>query len=163
MKELASVSLSVMILTINLIPFFIVLGILFPARVAKALDIASTTPGRAFWIGAVNFLFLLTIDFVLFSLANKVDGLFKAILVFPAIGVTAILSIALSFGLGSMASLIGERFTPGQPAWKQVLWGTLFLGLGSSVPFVGWFLLLPYTAWVGVGAFIISLFKKTSQ
>ena len=96
------------------------------------------------------------------SLAGKVDGLLKAILIFPAIVITVLLSIALAFGLGTLANLIGERLFPTQSGWKRICWGTLLLGVGGSVPFPGWFLLLPYAAWVGLGAFLLGLFQKTS-
>lgn len=163
MTELLTVSLAIVFLTLNLIPFFIVLTILFPARIAKTLEVANRTPGRAFVIGLVNFIFFLVIGLALFSLSEKVDGLLKAILTFPALIIAVLLSIALSFGLGSISNLIGERLAPTRPTWQRTLWGTLLLGLGGSVPFVGWFLLLPYAAWVGMGAFIISFFQKTNN
>jgi hypothetical protein len=163
MNELLTVSLTIAILTLNLIPFFIALVTLFPARAAKTQDVANRMPGRSFVIGLVNFLFLLLISLALFSLSERVEGLLKVILLFPALVVTILLAIALSFGLGSMAQLIGERLVPAQSAWKRTLWGTLLLGLGGSVPLLGWFLLLPYAAWVGMGAFIIGFFQKTAQ
>lgn len=162
MNELLTISLAIVILTLNLIPFFLVLTALFPARIAKTLEIANRTPGRAFVIGLVNFIFFLVIALTLFTLAEKVDGLLKAILIFPAVVIAAILSLALAFGLGSIANLIGERLAPAQPAWKRTLWGTLLLGLGGAVPLLGWFLLLPYAAWVGMGAFLLGFFQKTS-
>jgi len=79
----------------------------------------------------------------------------------PAILIAVILSIALCIGLVSMSNLIGERIAPTQSAWKRTFWGTLLLGLGSSVPLLGWFLLLPYAAWVGLGAFLLGFFQKT--
>jgi hypothetical protein len=163
MKELLTVTLVIIGLSLNLVPFLIALNALFPARIAKTQQIANQTPGRAFAIGMVNFLFFLVIALVIFSLAEKTDGLLKVSLTIPAILVAAILSIALSFGLGGMANLAGGRVAPGQSTWKQTLWGVLLLGLGGSFPLFGWFLLLPYIAWVGLGAFIIGLFKKTAN
>jgi hypothetical protein len=162
MKELLTVSLAIVIMTFNLIPLFIVLSALFPARTAKTLEIANRTPGRAFVIGMVNFIFFLVIAMTLFTLAEKVDGLFKAILILPAIVMAVILSIALGLGLVSISNLIGERLSPALSAWKRTFWGTLLLGLGGSVPILGWFLLLPYAAWVGMGAFLLGFFQKTS-
>ncbi len=163
MNELLTVTLVIVILTLNLIPFFIVLVTLFPARAARTLEAANHMPGRSFVIGLVNFLFLLLISLALFSLAERAHDLLKVILLFPALIFTVLLAVALSFGLGSMAALVGERLAPAQAAWKRTFWGALLLGLGGSVPLLGWFLLLPYAAWVGMGAFIIGFFQKTNS
>jgi len=163
MNEILTISLAVIVLTINLVPFFIVFGALFPARTAKTIEVAARLPGRSFVIGMVNFIFFLVLALALFSLSERADGLLKVILVLPALVITVILSIMLSFGLGSLAALVGERIAPTQPTWLRTLWGTLLLGLGSSVPLLGWFLLLPYAAWVGMGAFIIGFFQRTNS
>jgi hypothetical protein len=163
MNELLTVTLIILVLTLNLIPFFIALTTLFPARTAKTQEIANRMPGRSFAIGLVNFMFLLLIALALFSLSEQVGGLLRGILLLPALFLTILLSIALSFGLGSMGQLIGERLAPAQSAWKRTFWGALLLGLGGSVPLLGWFLLLPYAAWVGMGAFIIGFFQKTGS
>lgn len=163
MNEILTISLAVIILTINLVPFFIVFAALFPARMAKTIEVAARLPGRSFVIGMVNFIFFLVLALALFSLSERVDGLLKVILMLPALAIAVILSIMLSFGLGGLAALIGERIAPTRPAWQRMLWGTLLLGLGSSVPLLGWFLLLPYAAWVGMGAFIIGFFQKTNS
>lgn len=160
MNELLTITLAVALLTLNLIPFLIVLSVLFPARLAKTQANIDRMPGRAFVIGMVNFLFLLAIALLLFSLGDRVDGLLKVILVLPALVIATTLCIALSFGLGGVANTLGERLAPTQSKWRQVLWGTLLLGLGCSLPFVGWFVLFPYAGWVGVGAFIVSFFQK---
>ncbi len=161
MNELLNVTGIILVLTLNLIPFFIVVSTLFPARTAITVEIAAHTSGRAFVIGMVNFLFFLVIAMALFSLAGKAEGLLKTILLLPAILIAVILSIALCIGLVSMANLLGERLAPAQSAWKRTFWGTLLLGLGCSVPLLGWFLLLPYAAWVGLGAFLLGFFQKT--
>lgn len=163
MNELLTVTLVIVILTLNLIPFFIALVTLFPARAAKTQEISNRMPGRAFVIGMVNFIFFLVVALALFSLSERVEGLLKVILLFPALVFIVLLAIALSFGLGSMANLVGERLAPAQAAWKRTFWGALLLGLGGSVPLLGWFLLLPYAAWVGMGAFIIGFFQKTNR
>lgn len=163
MKELATITIFIIVLTLNLLPFLVALQTLFPFRVSQTRAAASRMPGRAFAIGLVNFLFLLLLALALLSLSESAGGLLKGILLLPALFLSALLAIGMSFGIGGMAALIGERLAPTQAAWKQILWGTLLLGLGSSMPFLGWFLLLPYAAWLGIGAFIIGFFQKTSQ
>jgi hypothetical protein len=160
MKEILSISLALILLTFNLVPFFVAFAILFPARMAKTQANAMHMPGRSFGVGVINFVFLLTLGVILFSLAEKVDGLLKILLFCPALLIALVLSIALSFGLGSMAGLAGERLVPLRSIWQRLMWGTLLLGSASAVPLVGWFLFLPYIAWVGMGAFIIGLFQK---
>jgi hypothetical protein len=163
MNEILTISLTVIALTINLIPFFIVFAALFPARAAKTVEVAARLPGRSFVIGMVNFIFFLALALALFSLTERAGDLLRVVLMLPALVISVILSIMLTFGLGSLAALIGERIAPTRPAWQRMLWGALLLGLGSSVPLLGWFLLLPYAAWVGMGAFIIGFFQKTSN
>jgi hypothetical protein len=162
MKEILTISIAVVILTINLIPFFIAFGVLFPARTAKTVEAATRLPGRSFVVGMINFTFFLVFALALFSLSDRLDGLLKTVLILPALVISIILSIMLGAGLGSMAVLVGERLVPAQSLWKRLFWGTLVLGLGSSVPLLGWFLLLPYAAWVGMGAFIIGFFQKNT-
>jgi hypothetical protein len=40
--------------------------------------------------------------------------------------------------------------------------GTLILSLACGLPFVGWFLLLPYILIIGVGAAILGFFQKSA-
>lgn len=124
MNEVFSITLGLILLTISLVPFFIVIAILFPSRMAKTQANTSRMPSRCLAVGAINFLFLVALGLILFSLAEKVDGVLKFILFFPALLVALIFSMALSFGLGSMASLVGERFTSVQSVWQRMMWGT---------------------------------------
>jgi hypothetical protein len=161
MTEIIRISLTILTLTINLVPFFITMGMYFPAKTGKMREIANHLPGRSFGIGMVNFIFFLTIAIMLFSASERLEGLPKVIILLPALILMIILSIGLSFGLEIMSHLLGERVAPTQPVWKQIMMGTLLLGFGGVVPIFGWFLLLPYAAWTGLGAFIITQFQKT--
>lgn len=159
MNDNIALFLTLFALDLILVPFFIVVGALFPKRVAKTQSVLDLMPGRAFAVGLVNFVFFLAIGMVFFILADKTDGLLKAILTIPALVIFTVLAITLSFGLAGMVNLVGERVAPSQSPWRRALWGTLLLGLGCSVPLVGWFLLLPYASCVGIGAFITSFFQ----
>jgi hypothetical protein len=86
--------------------------------------------------------------------------LLQLILTIPAVVILGILAIVLSFGLAGMSNLIGERLFPDLPAWKQSLWGTVCLALACALPFVGWFLLLPYVGLIGIGAVILGFFQR---
>lgn len=146
-------------LTLLLVPFFIVIGALFPKRTAKTQSILDLMPGRTLVVGLVNFVFFVAVGMVLLIVAEQTEDLLKAILSFPALAIFTVLAITLSFGLAGMVNLIGERVSPTQSGWRRTLWGTLLLGIGCSVPFVGWFLLLPYAACAGIGAFITGFFQ----
>lgn len=159
MNDLIPTLVLPVVLVLFLVPFFIVLLALFPQRIAKTQASIERMPGRSFTVGLVNFLFFFAIVLVLFSLADKTDGLLKAILTVPAVIVAAVLAGSLSLGLAAMANLVGERVSPSQPAWRRTLWGTLLLGVACAVPFVGWFLLLPYAGWAGMGALILGFFQ----
>ena len=144
---LGSASLSALLVT---------LGALFPGRTAKARAVAEAMPGRSTLIGLINFLFFGAAGFVLFTLANNVsNGLLKVILILPALVCVAALSIGLSLGLAGVAQMVGARLWPQRPEWLRSLAAAIFLTWASAVPLVGWFLLLPYLLWLGLGAFII--------
>lgn len=159
MNDMHTVVFVFLALTLLLIPFFIVMGVLFPKRVTKTQGILNLMPGRAFGVGLVNFVFFLAVGMVLLIIADKTGEFLKAILTIPALMIFTILAITLSFGVTGMVQLIGERLAPTQSAWRRTFWGTLLLGISCAVPLVGWFLLLPYVACSGIGAFITSFFQ----
>lgn len=150
----------VILLAIGLGGFFLTLRALFSSRAAKAQSAIQLMSGRALLIGAVNLLFFGVIALVLFSIGNNMTGVIKAIPLLPALFLTAIITVGLAFGLTGMAQLVGERIFPDLAAWKQTLWGTVALAFACAVPVAGWFLLLPYAALTGFGAFILSFFSK---
>jgi sorbitol-specific phosphotransferase system component IIBC len=148
------------VLTSGLIGYFVVLGALFSKRSSKTQAVITSMPNRALGIGAVNFVFFSVIAFILFSVSDGVEGFLKVILIIPAILITAVLVIALSFGLAAVANLVGERALPEASPLKRAVWGTVFLSLACALPFVGWFLMLPYVGLVGIGGFIIGYFQR---
>jgi len=150
----------ILLLDAGLVAYFFVISALFPGRVSLAHAIANRMPGRAFALGLVNFLFFAAIVFVLLSLADRVGGLVKIILTVPALVITVLFFIALSFGLPGIASLVGERVFPDHNPWRRLAAGVLLLGIGSAVPLVGWFLLLPYIGFSAIGAVILTFFQK---
>ena len=159
MNDVIRLFVTLAALALILVPFFIVVSALFPKRVLKTQANIDLMPGRSFTLGLVNFVFFFAIALVLFILSEKTGDLLKALLTIPAVLIFTLLAIALSLGLAGMVNLIGERVAPAQHPWRRTLWGTLLLGVACSVPFVGWFLLLPYAGWVGIGAFIFTFFQ----
>ncbi len=157
MSEILRPLLFFIVITISLVAFFIVLKALFPQRIAKTSAVADAMPGRAFLVGLVNFLFFGALAIILLALNDKFG---KGLLVIPALFFLTPLTIGLSFGLGGITQLLGQRLAPQKTELQRTIWGTLVLGFACLLPIVGWFGLLPYTALLGLGAFIISFFYR---
>ena len=162
MPEMLRIFLGVLILTISFVAYFLVTNALFPQRVGKTKEIIQSMPGRSFGIGFVNFAFFFVIAFVLLAFSGRIqNGIFKSLVMIPALIVLAVMSILLTFGLTAMSSYLGERIIPEAHPSKQTVWGTVCLCFGCALPFVGWFLLFPYIGFVGIGAFILGVFQKS--
>lgn len=160
MTEILQLFLGVILLTVALAAYFLVFVAFFSNRITKTQRVINQTPGRSFWVGLVNFLFFGVIVMLLFAISENAENLVRFILIPPAVAITAVLAIILSFGLTGMVNTVGERIFPDQSAWRKTLWGTVILAFACALPFVGWFLLLPYTSLTGIGAVILSFFQK---
>ncbi len=161
MQEPLRIAFILILLYIGLVAYVTCLRLLFPRRIAKTRAVADALPGRALAVGAVNFLFFGALTFVLFTVANRLTNeVVKTLLVIPALFFLGLLGIGVSFGLTGVIEMLGERLAPAQTAFRRTLWGALTLGLGASLPFVGWFLLLPYAGLLGLGAFIVGFFWR---
>ena len=151
----------VLFLTVCLAAYFLTAQSLFAARVAKTKAIIQSLPGRSFGIGLVNFSFFFVIAVILISISDKIEnGFFKAVVMLPGLVLLAFLAIMLTFGLAAMAGHIGERLLPEAVWWKETLWGTVCLSLACALPFVGWYLLIPFIGLTGIGAFILGIFQR---
>lgn len=140
-----------------LVAFVLALEALFPRRLARTRALADEMPGRAFLAGAVNAVFFGAIILILFAIPSDWLGELPRL---PAVGLLGLVSIGLSYGLAGVARLVGGRLRPRDGALRQSFWGTLALSLGSTLPVVGWFGLLPYAACLGLGAFLLSFFVR---
>lgn len=162
MTDILRLFFIIILLTIGLAAYFLVINALFAKRVAKAQRIINQMPGRAIGIGLVNFLFFSVIVMILLSVAENMEGAIKVILTIPALLIAALMTIILSFGLAGMVNLVGERILPEHSSLKKTVWGTMMLTFASALPFVGWFLLLPYVVFLGFGAVILGFFQRDS-
>ena len=165
MTDILRLTLIILLLTVTLSAYFLVIGALFTARVAKTQASLNLTPGRSFGLGMVNFFFFGTIALILLMLidgnANRVNDIVRVILFFPAVGVLAFLGILLSFGLAGIVQELGSRIAPEHEPRKQLVIGSALLTIACALPFVGWFLLLPYVTFTGIGATILGFFQKS--
>ena len=160
MSDIARLLVIIVLLLVGLSAYFLVLNALFAPRLTKTRMVAQSMPARAFGIGLVNFFFFAVIAIVLLSVAENAGPFIKGVLSIPALVILAFLAIVLSFGLAGMSNLIGERIFPDFANWKQTLWGTVSLSLACMLPFVGWFLLLPYVGLIGFGAVILGFLQR---
>ena len=162
MTDILRIFFIVILLTIALAAYFLVIGALFANRVTKTQNIINQTSGRAFSLGLVNFLFFGVIALVLLSVAENTGAFAKGVLTIPALLILAFLSMLLSLGLTGMVNVLGERLFSDLPSWKRNIWSTVILCFACALPFVGWFLLLPYVGFVGIGASILGFFQRNS-
>jgi hypothetical protein len=160
MSDILRLFLALILLTLGLAAYFLVLNALFLSRITKAKSTIQAVPARSFGIGLVNFLFFFVIAAVLLSVAENTGPFIRGVLTIPALIILAFLIIVLSLGLAGMSNLVGERIFSDTSVWKQTLWGTVCLSLACALPFIGWFLLLPYVGFVGIGAVILGFFQR---
>jgi hypothetical protein len=155
MNDLVRLSAVVFFGSLTLMAFFLVLGALFPERVARARRLAGQSPGRSLALGLLNAIFLTSLVVALLAVSEWTR---LQILGFPALVISLIAAVAASLGLAGVTQLVGERLLPDRgPALRQAA-GALAAGLACAMPFAGWFLLLPYLLLLGLGAFILSYF-----
>lgn len=161
MTDILRLALIVLLLTITLSAYFLVIGTLFSTRVARTQTSLTLTPGRSFGLGTVNFFFFGLIAFVMLSLAENAGSIVKGVLTIPALLILAFLSLLLSVGFTATVQHLAERLFPDTSAWKRNLWSSIILCIACALPFVGWFLLLPYVTFMGIGAAILGFFQKS--
>ncbi|HUS84089.1 MAG TPA: hypothetical protein VMX56_03010 [Anaerolineales bacterium] len=149
--------LLVVLMGFCLAAFFIILDSLFGGLVAGIRQSAEEKPGKAFWVGLVNTIFLIAIAIGFVTLAEMtVLGL---VLVVPALAVGIFVAAGIVFGLAGMVSLIAGLLFPGKEGWKSKASGAGVLILACLVPYIGWFGLFPYVGLRGFGAFILHLME----
>ncbi len=162
MTDILRIFFIVILLTLTLAAYFLVIGALFTNRVTKTQSIINLTSGRAFGLGLVNFFFFGLIAFVMLSLAENTGAFVKGVLTIPALVILAFLAVLLSLGLTGLVNVLGERLFSDMPLPKRNLWSAVILCFACALPFVGWFLLLPYVGFVGIGASILGFFQRNS-
>ncbi len=142
---------------LSLAALFVTMAVLFPQAVRRIHLTAADAPGWSFLVGLVNLLFLGAILFGLLALAEGAGARF---LIAPAIVVLSILVILLTFGLTGVVQLVADRLLPERTELARMGWAGAILILASLFPFIGWFGLFPYLGILGLGAFILSFFRR---
>lgn len=121
---------------------------LWPDAFAKRCIAARKSVGMSLLLGLVPAIIAGLVIAVLGKRLGPVPGIFLsgAIIVWGMMGATGI------------ASLIGERLWPAGEPWKQTRNGGLVIICAALIPVVGWFLVLPMIAVVGMGVNVRCLF-----
>lgn len=139
------------------VALFVVLSLLFHDLVEETRRKAEESPGRAFLVGLINFLFVVAISIGLNTLGQNLGlefiGYIIVILIF-------LLAVGLVFGVSGMVDFISRKLTPEQTGWRRTAGGAIATTLACLAPYVGWYGLLPYIGLRGLGAFILSLVAR---
>jgi hypothetical protein len=126
---------------------------LFPALVERCRATYGVRPVAATFLGLAILLPAITVATVV------TKALPHPVVTIPVIG--ALLAVALSCLIGSagLALRIGAGMASpldaAQP-WRRLLRGGMVLGLAFVMPFLGWFVLLPWSLASGLGALVLS-------
>ena len=84
-----------------------------------------------------------------------------------SIAIAAVVGAGIIFGLGTVAGIVGEKVltlrNQESSPFAQTSTGTVVLALMAGLPFLGWFLIGPVAAILGLGAVAISLTRRNAE
>jgi hypothetical protein len=136
-----------------LVAYWIGAYALFPARVERCRAVYGSRPVAATLVG------LLIVLPALFLGIGLAKALPHPVVQTPVIGALLALLLVCLVGSAGFALRIGSGMNSPldelQP-WRRSLRGGLVLGLVFVLPFLGWFVLLPWTLASGLGAFVLA-------
>ena len=139
---------------ISLVAFFTVVNVVFSTLVTKMEEKSDESPGRSFFLGLLNTVFIAVLSLALWSIAEN-SGI--GILAVPSLILLALFAIGVIFGGTALVRTIGKRLYPDREERTQMLRGGLITLLACTVPYIGWFILLPYLLLRGFGAFLMTM------
>ena len=139
---------------ISLVAFFTVVNVVFSTLVTKMEEKSDESPGRSFFLGLLNTAFIAVLSLALWSIAEN-SGI--GILAVPSLILLALFAIGVIFGGTALVRTIGKRLYPDREERTQMLRGGLITLLACTVPYIGWFILLPYLLLRGFGAFLMTM------
>jgi len=157
MDEILSLALALPLVGATLVALFAVLGVLFRSWVERTHEVAETQARRSLLIGLVNVVSLTALTLALARIGENAD---LGILSVVNILLLAAAAIAIIFGLAGMVRLVGAHLIPAASQTRQAVWGGVALVLACLTPYVGWFLLFPYVAMRGLGAFVLAAVNR---
>jgi len=157
METFTVILLSILSL-VSLIASLLFMRGLFPLHVDRVRQTLENHWKRSFWIGLLNTALITILSLGLGAAAKNAP-----ILYIPLFGIYGTFLIGLLYGLAAFNSYLSQRLYPKMhPVKREIRAGTIFL-LASLLPFVGWFLLFPYTISLAVGAVVITLLQNRQK
>lgn len=159
MDTILSLALAVPLVGATLVALFAVMGVLFRTWVERTHELAETQARRSLLVGLVNVVSLTALTLALAMLGQNADlGILSVINIL----LLAAAAVAILFGLAGMVRLVGAHLIPAATQTRQAVWGGVALVLACLTPYVGWFLLFPYAAMRGLGAFVLAIASRRS-
>ncbi|MEE9284817.1 MAG: hypothetical protein V3V35_03710 [Dehalococcoidia bacterium] len=132
----------------------------FTARHRSIQAALVSSPGKSLAVGVVTALALF--GFFIGLQASGVPPLRLISVIIAAGG-----SIAVLFGLAAVAASLGERVLAlrdrGSSEFAQTAVGTIVLAVLGAAPLLGWFLIAPISALLGLGAVVISATRRSAN
>ena len=141
------------VLVICLMALMVLMIALLPKAGTRSRQMLLRSPRRSFFVGLVNYVFLLGLVAVMGESGVEVLGLVAALIL-------AGLAIVTALGLSGLVMLTGERLaamqTQEMSPLRQVIWGALTLEFATLLPIVGWFLVAPAALMISFGAAVLA-------
>jgi hypothetical protein len=133
----------------------------WPQRVEKLRQVSDRSVLLSFLCGLPVLPVIIGLLFFIGFLGKRGD----IVLVFFVGFLVTTMAVAALGGLAGLATLIGERLSSDKSpeSWKATLRGGVVLVFIFSMPYVGWFALLPMGILTGAGLFLRSFFVRSSQ
>lgn len=160
MQQILRITMFSILPGITLTAMFLVVGALAPGLVKTSREHYEKTPGRTFWLGLVNVLFLAAVFIGIVVLMERTGLQFLAVF---GIIVLVVFSFGAVVGMASITQTVGARLYPKHTSARQNLYGALLALLASLTPFVGWAVLFPYLLISGFGGSAISYYESRKQ
>lgn len=124
---------------------------LFPGFVERCGDRYRERPWRSLFLGATVLLPVLVILGALSKAPNPIGAVAKAGLLLPVlVGLMGSAGLALRIGIGLVSP--ADALQP----WRRVMRGGAVLAFTFLLPFLGWFIVMPWVLLAGFGAAIAS-------
>jgi hypothetical protein len=144
--------LGVVAIGVALLAVVLVVAALWPGFSRRAQENLETTPGKAFLVGLVNYLFLGAVALVTLNLGP---------LAVIGLGLLGLLLLGTFLGLPAVAGLLGVRLNALRERETtraaEVAAGSITLYVAALLPAVGWFLVLPALLFWSLGAAVLAL------
>jgi hypothetical protein len=158
LSDVFSITFSILGFIAVCIAYWLMAAGLFPAFVARSAEQFGKAPAK---LGVLGLFTMAPTVFIALTISGKAPN---AVLKIIALGVALLPFLLGLFGSAGLALRVGTGLKSTRDEsepWRRVLRGGIVIGLSFVLPFVGTFLLLPYTLLGGFGAFLVCALRKS--